>query len=121
MKVLILSDQLSQGGAAQATGRIGASMLFASPFLRCSCFLREQIEALCEDRGDEVCQIVHFPIDEKCKANLLHVATCWYEETAIKRQAYRVPRKLFPNWFPHPYTPAFAEQRLRRFLHVNQP
>ena len=37
----------------------------------------------------------------------------WYEEGELKRQAYRIPRKLLPTSFPRPNTEAFAAQRLR--------
>ena len=45
----------------------------------------------------------------------------WYEESELKRQLLRLPRKLLPVRFPRPYTPEFAALRLKKKLQELQP
>jgi glycosyltransferase involved in cell wall biosynthesis len=45
----------------------------------------------------------------------------WYEESELKRQAFRPLRKWLPRWFPHPHTPEFAAKRLRSELKRLRP
>jgi glycosyltransferase involved in cell wall biosynthesis len=95
VKIVMLSDHESQGGAAQSTCRLA--------------------EALCRDH--EVARIVQFP-DGRPHPWHTHVIGA---ETTLARWLRRVPRKLWPARFPYPATARFVADQLRQLLRRLRP
>jgi glycosyltransferase involved in cell wall biosynthesis len=95
LKIVMLSDHESLGGAAQSACRLA--------------------EALCST--DEVVRIVLFPDGRPHPWQTGVVGA----ESALARQLRRVPRKLWPNRCPRPATPAFVAAQLRRLLQKHRP
>jgi glycosyltransferase involved in cell wall biosynthesis len=90
VKIVMLSDHESLGGAAQSTCRLA--------------------EALA--RTDEVVRVCLFP-DGRPHPWQTHVVGI---ESPLARQLRRVPRRFWPRRFPRPATPAFVAGQLRRLL-----
>jgi len=105
MNVVIVSDQESAGGAAQATCRITESIAYKNGngwFFHPT----ERIVLLADGGFASLGRPVH---------------SLWQDESEIARQLYRLPRKLLPSMFPHPQTAEFAAARLRKKLAALQP
>src|SRR5439155_12691282 len=111
-------------GVAQATSRYNASLADVCPmdFARLAelaatsnCF-----EAFADYRAAEMCvsdRLVFFPVESEPQ-DLFDAPpiSLWYEESPLKRQLYRLPRKLLPVLYPGPNHPEFAAARLRKRL-----
>lgn len=95
MKIVMLSDHETLGGAAQSASRLAA--------------------ALCAEH--EVTRLVLFP-DGRPHPWRTHVLGT---ETASRRWLRRLPRKLWPGRFPYPGTPAFAAAEFARLLRRLRP
>jgi glycosyltransferase involved in cell wall biosynthesis len=98
MNVVFLSDHGSQGGAAVAAKGV--------------------IRSIMHGNLDDVFHHITFFKDDIEVAGLHPL---WYEETDLKRQFYRLPRKLLPGIFSRPHTPEFAARRLRAKLAELRP
>ena len=95
MRVVLVSDHETHGGAGQSASRLA--------------------EALCE--AHDVTRVVRFPDGGRHPWRSVVLG----EELAVTRQLLRVPRKLAPSQFPRPGTPAYVARQLRRVLRRLRP
>ncbi len=96
MKIVLVSDHESLGGAAQSTCRLA--------------------EALC--RHEEVSRVVLFPDGQPHPWRTVPLVR---DESAWRRRLYGVPRRVWPGRFPRPATPAYAAKLLVRALSRLRP
>jgi glycosyltransferase involved in cell wall biosynthesis len=96
VNIVLVSDHEVLGGAAQSTCRLA--------------------EGLC--RHESVSRVVLHPEGEHHPWRTLPLVR---EESALRRQALRVPRRIWPARFPRPATAAFAAGQLARRLRRLRP
>jgi glycosyltransferase involved in cell wall biosynthesis len=96
VNVVLVSDHEILGGAAQSASRLA--------------------QALCG--STRVSRVVLFPEGE---GHPWRTVPLRREESYLRRQFYRVPRRLWPGRFPRPATPAFAAGQLARALRRMRP
>jgi glycosyltransferase involved in cell wall biosynthesis len=96
VNIVLVSDHETLGGAAQSASRLA--------------------DGLC--RHDRVTRVVLHPDG---RAHPWRTETLTREEGLMQRQLARLPRRLWPQSYPRPGTPAFAGRELERVLHRVRP
>jgi glycosyltransferase involved in cell wall biosynthesis len=95
VKIAMLSDHETLGGAAQAASRLAESL----------------------GRAHDVIRLVLFPDGRRHPWHTYLLGS----ESGLARWLQRIPRKLVPTHFPRPGTPAFAAQQLDVILRRLRP